>query len=57
LSFCFIKFYAMKIHGGVEFTPRERAPKAHRIGGWVGLGASLDTVEKRKILPFLAVQP
>jgi hypothetical protein len=33
-----------------HFTPRERAPGTHRIGGWVGLRAGLDAVVKRKIL-------
>jgi hypothetical protein len=33
-----------------RFTPRERACSTHSIGGWVGPTASLDAVEKRKIL-------
>jgi hypothetical protein len=32
-----------------RFTPRERAPGVHWIGGWVGLRAGLDMVSKRKI--------
>jgi hypothetical protein len=32
------------------FTPRERAPGTHWIGGWVGPRAILDMVVKRKIL-------
>jgi len=32
----------------VSFTPQERAPGSHWIGGWVGLRAGLDAVEKRK---------
>jgi hypothetical protein len=31
------------------FTPRERAQGTHRIEGWVGPGADLDAVAKRKI--------
>jgi hypothetical protein len=31
-----------------RFTPRERAPGAHWIGGWVGPRAVLDAVAKRK---------
>jgi hypothetical protein len=31
------------------FTPRERAPGTHWIGGWVGPRAVLDAVVKRKI--------
>jgi hypothetical protein len=33
-----------------RFTPRERAPGTHWIGGWVGPGATLDAVVKRNIL-------
>jgi hypothetical protein len=32
-----------------RFTSRERDPGTHRIGGWVGNRAVLDTVVKRKI--------
>jgi hypothetical protein len=32
------------------FTPRERAPGTHWIGGWVGPRASLNTVVMRNIL-------
>jgi hypothetical protein len=32
-----------------RFTPRERAPCTHWIGGWVGPRAVLDAVVKRKI--------
>jgi hypothetical protein len=32
-----------------RFTPRERAPGTHWIGGWVGPRAVLDAVMKRKI--------
>jgi hypothetical protein len=32
-----------------RFTPRERAPGTHWIGGWVGRRAGLDAVVKRKI--------
>jgi hypothetical protein len=32
-----------------RFTPRERAPDTHWIGGWVGPRAGLDAAEKRKI--------
>jgi hypothetical protein len=31
------------------FTPRERAPGTHWIGGWVGPRAVMDAVVKRKI--------
>jgi hypothetical protein len=33
-----------------RFTPGERAPGTHWIGGWVGPRTGLDDVEKRKIL-------
>jgi hypothetical protein len=32
-----------------RFTPRERAPDTHWIGGWVGPGDVLDAMVKRKI--------
>jgi hypothetical protein len=32
-----------------RFTPRERVPGTHWIGGWVGPRAGLDAVSKRKI--------
>jgi hypothetical protein len=30
-----------------RFTPKERAPSSHWLGGWVGLRAGLDAVVKR----------
>jgi hypothetical protein len=33
-----------------RFTPGERAPSTHWIGGWVDLRAGLDCLEKRKFL-------
>jgi hypothetical protein len=33
-----------------RFTPRERAPGTHWIGGYVGPRAGLDDMEKRKFL-------
>jgi hypothetical protein len=33
-----------------RFTPGERAPSTHWIGGWVDPRACLDGVEKRKFL-------
>jgi hypothetical protein len=43
----------------VRFTPGERAPGTHWIGGWVGPRAGLDDVEKRKFLtvPGLELRP
>jgi hypothetical protein len=32
-----------------RFTPEERTPGSHWIGGWVGPKAGLGAVEKRKI--------
>jgi hypothetical protein len=42
-----------------RFTPGERAPGTHWIGGWVGPRASLDDVERWKFLPppGLELQP
>jgi hypothetical protein len=35
-----------------RFTPREKAPDTHWMGGWVGLEADLHTVMKKKIRTF-----
>jgi hypothetical protein len=35
-----------------RFIPEERAPGSRWIGGWVDPRASLDDVERRKILPL-----
>jgi hypothetical protein len=42
-----------------RFTTEENAPCAHWIGAWIGLGTSLDGVERRKILPLpgLEIRP
>jgi hypothetical protein len=42
-----------------SFTPVERAPGTHWIGGWVGPRAGVDDVEKRRFLslPGLELQP
>jgi hypothetical protein len=42
-----------------RFTPEERAPSIHCIGGWVRPRAGLDDVEKIKFstLPGLELQP
>jgi hypothetical protein len=42
-----------------RFTPGERAPGTHWIGGWVCLRTGLDDVEKRKFLtlPGLELRP
>jgi hypothetical protein len=39
-----------------RFTPRERAPGTHWIGGWVGLRASLDDMEKRKFFTLSGLE-
>jgi hypothetical protein len=42
-----------------RFTPGERVPGNHCVGGWVNLTAVLDDVERRKflILPGLELRP
>jgi hypothetical protein len=42
--------------GPGRFTPGERAPGAHWIGGWVGPRASLDYVVKRKFFIILGLE-
>jgi hypothetical protein len=39
-----------------RFTPGERAPGTHWIGGWVDLRAGLDDLEKRKFLTPLGLE-
>jgi hypothetical protein len=52
-------FLTLALNGGEwsasrpgRFTPRERAPGTHWIGGWVGPKAGLDAVLKRKLSPI-----
>jgi hypothetical protein len=42
-----------------RFTPLERAPGTHSVGGWVNPRARLEDVEKRKFLtlPGLELRP
>jgi hypothetical protein len=41
-----------------RFTPRERAPSTHWIGGWVAHRASLDTMLKRRVpTPLPGIEP
>jgi hypothetical protein len=40
-----------------HFTPKERAPSTHRIGGWVGPRAGLDDVENRIFLILPGLNP
>jgi hypothetical protein len=51
-------FLTSPLHGGewsashiCHFTPEERDPGTHMIGGWVGPRAGLDAVVKRKKNP------
>jgi hypothetical protein len=39
-----------------HFTPGERAPYTHWVGGWVYTRACLDGVEKSKFLPLLGLE-
>jgi hypothetical protein len=36
----------------ILFTPGERVPSTHRIGGWIGSGTDLDDVEKENVCPY-----
>jgi hypothetical protein len=40
-----------------RFTPGERAPGTHWIGGWVDPRAGLDDVKKRKFLTLPRLEP
>jgi hypothetical protein len=42
-----------------RFIPEEKPSRAHRIGGWAGVRAGLDAMEKRRIwpLPRIELQP
>jgi hypothetical protein len=44
--------YTVSITPQPHFTPRETTPGTHRIGGWVGLRAGLDTEASRKTFCF-----
>jgi hypothetical protein len=35
-----------------RFTSREKVPGTYWVGGWVGYTASLDTVQKKNLLPL-----
>jgi hypothetical protein len=39
-----------------RFTPGERAPGTHWIGGWVDLRAGLDDLETRKFLTLQGLE-
>jgi hypothetical protein len=39
-----------------KFTPSERAPVTHSIGGWVDLRAGLDDVEKKTFLTLSGLE-
>jgi hypothetical protein len=39
-----------------SFTPEDRAPVTHWIGGWLGPRAGLDDVEKSKFFPQLGLE-
>jgi hypothetical protein len=41
----------------ISFTPGERAPGTHWIGGWVDPRARVDDVEKRKFLTLPGLEP
>jgi hypothetical protein len=39
-----------------RFTPRERAPGSHWIGGWVGPRAVLDAVVLEKLVIYVIIK-
>jgi hypothetical protein len=40
-----------------RFTPGERAPGTHWLGGWVNPRAGLDAMEKKKHLALSEIEP
>jgi hypothetical protein len=40
-----------------RFTPGQRAPGTHWMGGWVGHRTDLESVEKRKVMPLPGIEP
>jgi len=42
-----------------HFTPRERVPSTHWVGGWAGSRTSLEFMANRKIpfIPLLVIKP
>jgi hypothetical protein len=46
-----------QLHTPAALPSGERTPGTYWIGGWVNPRAGLDTVEKRKILPLLGIEP
>jgi hypothetical protein len=40
-----------------RFIPGERVPAIHRIGGWVGPRAGLETVDERKTFALPGIEP
>jgi hypothetical protein len=46
-----------KLHAPVALAPGKLSTGTQWIGGSVGPGAGMDTVEKRKILPLPVIEP
>jgi hypothetical protein len=46
-----------QLHAPPILSPGERARVALWIGGWVGLRAGLDDVDKRKLFPLPGIGP
>jgi hypothetical protein len=46
-----------QLHATATLPPAETAAGTHWIGGWVGLRASLGSMEQRKILPLRESNP
>jgi hypothetical protein len=46
-----------QLHAQAVLHTEEIDPCTNWIGGWVGVRAGLDAVEKRKILPLLGIKP
>jgi hypothetical protein len=61
LSACYaskLNKFVVSVMTWLHFTPGERTPGTHWIGGWVGLRAGLDAEARRKFsLPCQGLNP
>jgi hypothetical protein len=58
-AFLTLALYGGRLLGSLRghFTPRGGAPGTYSLGGRLGPRASMDTVEKRNLLPLPGIEP